>query len=199
MSDILSSNNKSLTSNSLHDLIGAGYQRNKKAEEVGFKHGVQLDHELSNSNHKVFVDPDKHNSTVVFTGSRKASDWLITDPAIALGLGKYTKRYKDSQKLISKVKDKYSDSKITTTGHSLGGYLAENVKADKKYTVNKATGIDGIGKKINKNQTDIVVKGDIVSPLAYTQKHKGKFIKIENSSINPIVSHKYSHLKKINI
>lgn len=187
-----------LDSNQLHDLIKASYQRNNTAEDIGMKHGYRLDHNLSNSEHKVFVDPDKQTSTVVFTGSRKAGDWLITDPAIALGLGKYTKRYKDSENVVKQVKEKYG-GQVDVAGHSLGGYLASNVKADNKYTVNKAAGLGDIGKTIGKNQTDIVVKGDIVSPLTYTQKHKGKLIEVGNKSYNPLVSHDYKHIKKINI
>lgn len=188
-----------LDSNALHDLIKASYKRNNTAEDIGISHGYRLDHKLSNSEHKVFVNPDNQSSTIVYTGSRKAKDFLITDPAIALGFGKYTQRYKDSQKVVNQVKNKYG-TEISTIGHSLGGFLSENVKGVKqKYTVNKLEGLDGIGKTIRKNQTDIVVQKDFASPLAYTQKHKGNFIKIKNNSYNPVKSHNYKHLKKINI
>ena len=189
-------NPEEVDKNTLNDLVTASYKRNREAEKLGEKNGYVLDHKLSNSQHKVFYDPVKNSSTVAFTGSRTVGDWLITDPMIALGLGKYTKRYKDSQKVVNQAKEKYGS--VDTVGHSLGGYLAGNVKgADKKITINKAEGLDGIGKTISKNQTDIVVKGDIVSPLAYTQKHKGKFIKIENNNLNPLVSHDFRHVKKL--
>lgn len=188
-----------LNSNTLHDLIKSSYKRNNTAEDIGLSHGYRLDHELSNSEHKVFVNPDNQSSTIAFTGSRKAKDFLITDPAVVLGLGKYTQRYKDSQQVVNKAKEKYGDN-INSIGHSLGGFLSENVKGVKrKYTVNKLEGIDALGKTIRKNQTDIVVDKDFASPISYTQKHKGKFIQIKNNSYNPVVAHNYKHLKKINI
>lgn len=182
--------------NGLHDLIESSYKRNRQAEDAGFKHGVQLDHNLSNSEHKVFVDPNTNNSTVVFTGSRKASDWLITNPMIALGLQKYTPRFKNSEKLVKKVKDKYNGT-ITAIGHSLGGRLAESAKADKKITINKAVGLGDIGKKINKNQTDIRTNKDIVSGLATTQKYKNNLVTIKTKGANLLDAHSYKHLKKI--
>jgi hypothetical protein len=198
MSDFYNDPN-GINSNSLHDLIKASYKRNNTAEDIAMKHGYRLDHELSNSENKVFVNPDNQSSTVVYAGSRKAGDFLITDPAITLGLGKYTKRYKDSQNIIHRAKEKYGNE-INTVGQSLGGWLSENVKGVKhKYTVNKLAGIGDIGKTISKNQTDIVVENDIPSLLSKTQKHKGKYIKIKNNSYNPVEAHNYKHLKKINI
>lgn len=191
-------NPSEISSNGLHDLIKSSYKRNNEAEELGARNGYRLDHKLSNSEHKVFVDPD-NNSTVVFAGSRKAGDWLITNPAVAVGLGKMTPRYDASQKVVNEAKNKYN-GKVTTIGHSVGGWLSENVNnADKKYTVNKAVGLGDVGKTVRKNQTDIIVNNDIISPLTYTQKHKGKLIKIKNKNINPLVAHNYKHLKKINI
>lgn len=187
-----------IDANVLHDLIEASYQRNNTAQDIGLNHGYQLDHSLSNSEHKVFVDPDNQSSTIVFTGSRKAGDWLITDPAVLLGLGKYTPRYKASEQVVEKVKQKYGDN-VNTVGHSLAGYLAENVNAKKKYTVNKATPITDIGKTIDKSQTDIRVEGDIVSPIANFQRHEGKYIKIKADGYNPMENHNYNHLRKINI
>lgn len=191
-------NPEEMSSNGLHDLVKSSYKRNNEAEQLGARHGYVLDHKLSNSEHKVFVDPDRQSSTVVFTGSRKAGDWLVTDPAIALGLGKYTKRYKDSENVMKQVKEKYNGP-TTTVGHSLGGWLGENVKADKKYTVNKATGLGDVGKTIRSNQTDIVVDKDPVSVLSATQKYKGNLIKVQNKNYNPLVSHDYKHITKINI
>ena len=179
----------------LHDLINASYQRNKKAEELGNKHNVQLDHQLSNSEHKVFRDPNTNNSSVVFTGTRKFGD-LLTDAALAVGLGKYTKRFKDSERVIRDVKKKYPDTKVTSVGHSLGGFLSENVKADKKITYNKGVGLGDIEKTISSNQTDIRTKFDPISILAGTQKHKNKLVSINSGVFN---AHGTQNLKNKNV
>jgi len=91
-----------LNKNFLHDLLDSSYKRNKEAEMIGNTHGLKLDHELSNSEHKIFVDPD-NNSHVVFTGSRKLGDW-ITNASLGLGLEKYHPRFANSEKVIDKAK-----------------------------------------------------------------------------------------------
>jgi hypothetical protein len=166
--------------NMLHDLLKASYKRNKEAELIGNQYNVKLDHHLSNSEHKVFHDPNTNSSSVVFTGTRKFGD-LITDGAVAVGLGKYTKRFKDSDKVIKDIKNKYPSTNITASGHSLGGTLSEHVKADKKITYNKGVGLGDIGKTIRNNQTDIRTTYDPISILSNTQKHKNKMINIDSA------------------
>jgi uncharacterized alpha/beta hydrolase family protein len=169
---------------------------NAKAANTVAESGYVLDKDLSNRQHKVFTDKNG-NPTVAYTGSRTAYDWLVTDPLLAVGLGKYTSRFKQSKRVMDKVKSKYQMRPITATGHSLGGYLADAVGANKVVTVDKAVGLDGIGKKIKKNQTDIRTTSDLVSGLSLTQ-HGGKHITIPNTvHLNPIYSHDIKHVKKI--
>lgn len=176
--------------NKLYDLIKSSYGKNNEAETIGNKYGLKLDPVLSNREHKVFVDPNTNNSSVVFTGTRKPKD-LVTDAALLFGLGKYTKRFKDSEKLIKDVRNKYSNGLIQTSGDSLGGTLAGYVKADSKITFNKGTGLGDIGKKIGKNQIDIRTKYDPVSLLSKTQPHANKQINIKSRYLDP---HKYKDL-----
>lgn len=176
--------------NKLYDLVKSSYKRNKEAEQIGGKYGLKLDPLLSNSEHKVFVDPNTNNTNVVFTGTRKFGD-VLTDGALLFGLGKYTKRFKDSDKLIKDVRNKYTNGLISTSGDSLGGTLAGYVKADSKITFNKGTGLGDIGKNIGKNQIDIRTKYDPVSLLSKTQTHANKQINIKSRYLDP---HKYKDL-----
>ena len=113
--------------NLLHDLLDSSYKRNKEAEMIGNVHGLKLDHELSNSENNVFVDPDK-NSHVVFAGTRKIPD-LLTDASLLLGLEEYHPRFINSKQLIDDkvVKSKYNNKSINAYGDSLGGRIAESV------------------------------------------------------------------------
>ena len=133
--------------NFLHDFLDSSYKRNKEAEMIGNVHGLKLDHDLSNSKNKVFVDPD-NNSHVVFTGTRKVGD-LITDSSLLLGLQDYHPRFINSKNLIDKVKSKYNNKNINAYGDSLGGRIAESVsdKVDRVITNNKAVGKNDIFKK----------------------------------------------------
>ena len=58
-----------IESNNLQKLIEASYKRNRKAEEIGKSVGFKLDHSLSNSNHKLFID--KNNNPYIKIPSNK--------------------------------------------------------------------------------------------------------------------------------
>jgi hypothetical protein len=194
--EILNSpNNEELKSSKLYDLIDASYKPNLPAEELGYKHGYRIDKKLSNHEQKVFIDKDD-NPTIVFTGSNKLRDWTHTNPALLLGLHHKTKRFQDAEKLTGEVRKKYK-GELTAVGYSLGGKLAEHVKADKKITVNKGAGLGDFGRTIGANQTDIRTTSDPVSLLSKTQKHKGQYIEIKSKSTHPIEAHKYSHIKQL--
>ena len=189
-------NVKSLHSDTVKDLLKASYKRNGEAEAIGKKGGFTLDHSLSNSEHKVFLDKE-NNPNVVYTGTRKAGDWL-TNAAVAVGLGRYTTRFRDSKKLMNDVKQKYKNKPVTTLGHSLGGGLAEYAGGDKVVTLDKAAGLGAFGKQISNNQTDIRTGNDPVSFLRNTQTG-GKKITIKNTKyLNPIYAHDLSHITKLN-
>lgn len=183
---------KPINPNQLKGLISASYERNGKARNIGSKLGYKLDDSLSNAEHKVFTDVN-NNPYVSFTGTRKFGD-VITDVALGVGLGRFTKRFQDSKKLINDVKNKYKNKFVTTVGHSLGGSLSEYAGGDKVITINKGVGIGGIGKNISKNQTDIRTGSDAVSILGRTQTG-GNQHTIKGTKF---LGHTYKHLNKFN-
>ena len=182
---------KPINPNQLKGLLSASYQRNGKARETGSKVGYKLDDSLSNSEHKVFTD-DNNNPYVAFTGSRKAGDFLISDTALAFGLGRFTPRFRESKKLMDDVKNKYKNKYVTTVGHSLGGSLAEHVGGNKIITVNKGVGVGGLFKNIDRRQTDIRTGSDPVSILSRTQFGGNK----QTIGKTGFLSHTYKHLNK---
>ena len=119
--------------NQLKGLISASYQRNGDARKIGSNVGYKLVDNLSNAEHKVFTDM-KGNPYVAFTGSRKVGDWA-TNAMIGVGLGRFTKRFQDSKKLVENVRKQYGNKPITTVGHSLGGSLSEYAGGDKVITL----------------------------------------------------------------
>eukprot|EP01038_Epipyxis_sp_PR26KG_P013991 gene13991-18762_t len=160
-----------MDSQNLNQLIKSSYAGVNEAESIGQKLGYKIDRDLSNRKHKVFID-ENNKPIVAYTGTRTASDWL-TDGALAVGLGGFTQRFKESKRVADKTRQKYGQP-LTILGHSLGGSLAEHSgsKNDKIITVDKGVGVFGIGKNISKNQTDIRSANDPVSLLALTQKAK---------------------------
>lgn len=187
-----------LNSRHLHSLLEASYAGTDQAREIGKQNGYLMDEELSNRKHRVFVD--KHdNAIIAFTGTRTYGD-VITDAALAVGLADMTYRFSDSLKLAEKVKKKYNHNPILAVGHSLGGSLAEHVNktgyVDKVISVNKGTGLFGIGKQLKNNHTDIRSATDFVSSLSTTQSGGRRFTIPDSYVVRPLRSHGAYNLKK---
>lgn len=187
-----------LNSRHLHNLLEASYAGTAEARKIALQNGYVMDEELSDRKQRVFRD--KHdNSIIAFTGTRTFGD-VMTDAALAVGLEDLTYRFTNSTKLAEKVKEKYHHSPIIAIGHSLGGSLAEHVNEsgviDKVITVNKGTGLGGIGKNINFNQTDIRTATDPVSFLATTQTGGKRFTVPDSFVVRPLRSHATYNIKK---
>ena len=184
-----------VSANEVKDLIEAGYSRTGEAEYIGKRYGLTLDKSLSKANHKVFFDKER-NPTVVYRGSKNEND-AMTDGLIAVGLEKYSTRFRESKDLMKDVTKKYNNKLVTSMGHSLGGSLAEYSGGDKIITINKGVGFGGIGKEISNKQTDIRTNNDVVSLLSKTQ-HGGKKVNIKTKNINLLKEHSHQNLLKLN-
>jgi len=160
-----------MDSQNLNQLIKSSYAGTNEAESIGRQLGYKIDRDLSNRKHKVYTD-ENNKPIIAYTGTRTLGDW-VTDGALAVGLGGYTQRFKESKRVADKVRNKYQQP-LTIIGHSLGGTLAEHSgnKRDKIITVDKGVGIGGLFKNIKRNQTDIRSANDPVSLLALTQNAK---------------------------
>ena len=185
---------EAINPNQLKGLIQAGYQRNGPARHIAKKQGYELIDKFSNAERKVFLD-NKKNPYIVNVGTRKFGDWG-TNTAVALGLGRFTNRFKDSKKLVENVRKEYGNRPITNIGDSLGGALAENSGGDRIITTNKASGIGALFKTLPKKQTDIRTGTDPVSVLARTQFGGNQFTIRGTNFIDPLKAHSYKNLNK---
>ena len=178
-------------------ILQASYQNPNEAKQTLTNSGYTLDEELSRPNAKVFVDK-KGRPNIAFRGSQRASDFLISDPLLALGLGKYDKRYSDAQNLTKQVQEKYH-KKVDTFGHSLGGRDAEISGANGHiYTYDKGVGIGDLFKTIPKKQMDIRTTNDIVSLGSLTQTHtKNNFKEIDKPNQTLLEAHDLNNLSSI--
>ena len=178
--------------NSLRPILEASYAKNKKAKQLLEGQNYKLDKRLSTKEAKVFINQDGKPNIAV-RGSKSVKDFLISDPLLALGLGKLDPRQKSTDKLIKKTIKKYG-SDPNLYGHSLAGALIDNAKTKGTITTfNKGVGLSGFGKKIKKNQTDIRTSGDLVSLISKTQK--GNKLTIKNNNI--LKAHGLVNLKKM--
>lgn len=65
-------------------------------------------------------------------GTTAAKD-LTTDVLVAFGLSHLSHRYRDLNELVKKIEQENEGSKITLTGHSLGGRLAHDIARKRGY------------------------------------------------------------------
>lgn len=155
----------------IKDILQSSYLNPSEAKTKLEDMGYQYDTELSSPESKVFYDPKTNKANITFRGSKRVEDWLIHDPALALGIP--TRRTRQANELLKKVEEKYK-TPVDLFGHSLGGHLAEeaggNLKSGNITTFNKGVGIKGLFKKIKSNQTDYRTSKDLVSALNLTQR-----------------------------
>ena len=113
------------------------------------------------------------------------------DPAALIGYTN-TSRVAQAKQLAKDTKNKYRVD-ATITGHSLGGYLAEQgkTKGSEVYTYNKAAGLPAVFSNIPKTQHDYRTPLDIPSFLGQYQKGDKNTV---SGSYNPIETHNIKYL-----
>jgi len=156
-------------SKSIKPILEASYKPVKQAKKDYEKLGYKFDTSLSSPESKVFVSPSGKPS-IAFRGSTTPQDFLITDSALALGLGKYTPRFKEAKELTKKVEQKYGMG-ADVYGHSMGATLGSYSGAKGNIiSYNKGVGLGDIGRTVPKNETEIRRSGDFVSALTALER-----------------------------
>jgi hypothetical protein len=101
-------------------------------------HGYNYVSDMSNPEAAVYVNHDQKKVLIAFRGT-VAWNWedIKTDIfGIALGNTKNSARFQRSKQLANKVYNVYRGYKVETTGHSLGGSLAQYVTQDTNGAIN---------------------------------------------------------------
>ena len=142
---------------------------------------------------KVYANPETEELIIAFCGTNSLDDFATDD--VQMIKGEVPEQYKDALKLYNSYAndENFKDYKITITGHSLGGALAqlvsstEGVEADKTITFNAfgAYNIFNNGKNEynfveNPDESKMfnyITEGDIVSN---TGRHLGQTTLIES-------------------
>lgn len=187
-------NGGSLQGDDLQNLLANSYN-----EELSDHNDFIVDKELSGRRVQVYHNPQTGQAVTVHRGTQGLKDWG-TDLQLALGM-KNNKRFKHAEKIQQKANEKYGEQNMTTTGHSLGAYLAEHTGGNSKETItyNKpTTPLDIFNKKkFNKNQFDIRTSKDAVSFLKPFRKNRND-ITLKSKSNNLLKEHHTSQLKFLN-
>jgi hypothetical protein len=155
-------------------LSEASYKKTKDRPLEVKSQGLDLIYQAQYSNERiaVYIDHKKKEIKIGFRGTVPTSlRDLISDVKIATGIGRDSDPYIiEAQALVKKLKSLYPDYKISTTGHSLGGFISREIA--KKENVeglgfNPGAGLPELfGKKDPKIFGTIRNEGDLVSALA---------------------------------
>lgn len=182
----------------LHDVLMNSYD--KKSNQANFlkDKGYTFDNELSNDNQQVYFNKDKGHLLFSVTGTHNLAD-VGTDTKLALGQLKDTKRYREAEMTFGKARERYSPTRTTAVGHSLGGSLVSKLNADEIITLDK--GAEPFVKTRN-NEKAYRTSGDIVSLFASGGKnvktlHKGGYNLTDPFSWYK--AHNISNIKDFNI
>jgi len=154
--------------NEIKTIFQSSYKPQREFAEDIAQYGYSYDPELSTMENKVFYDPKTKKASIAYRGSTTVNDWIGN---LKLGLGFKDPEAEKRIKLADKVKEKYGDIQ-NIYGFSRGGYLAERAGENtgaNVITYNKAILPDDIFKSIRPEQTDIRVKGDLVSAPSFFQ------------------------------
>ena len=147
----------------------------------------------------MYYDPDKKHAVLTHKGTsgdtylETAKDWG-NNAMYAVGLYKYTDRYKQGKKLQTATENKYGANNVSTLGHSQGSTLSRELGQNSKEIINLNPAYKG--EKPLKNEYNIRSSGDIVSVGLHGTK-RGHDILIPSEGINPLTEHKIDILDRI--
>ena len=179
----------------LQTVLKSSYLTKEQSSSLLSKNGYTMDNDLSNINTRVYYNPELDKSILTIRGTKNLLNDIPTYFSVFLGTTdlQNTKRFKDTEKIYNKAKEKYKN--LTIVGHSLGGSLANALPTDKNdrvFTYNKGVGL--INHNTKGNETALRTQTDIISFLSKNDKHTTNF---GGFNYNLLQSHNLDQLNKI--
>ena len=187
-----------LNASTFQNILKSGYKNpNEQSKNID---GYIRDDSLSGQRVQTYYNPETGHAVINHRGtSASAKDWL-NNLAYATGLYKHTGRYKNARDLQKKVEDKYGSKNVTTTGHSQGAMLAEELGKNTKESISldrPANLSSLLTHKTGKNHYDVRTNTDLVSSMIPLQRQSNKAITIDAGSYNPLKSHDVGQVAKL--
>ncbi len=152
---------------------------------------------------KIYKKRGTNKYVVGVRGTADAKDGLA-DAALALGLLKFTRRYKQDKAALQQFVKENPDAEIHTASHSLGGAVARqlgrdvgNVKGGTAY--NSAIGLDELlsPRRLGSvRQNRYSTRNDflrILSQPFLRKEHQAKVVATGLEGLNPLTAHKLTN------
>jgi hypothetical protein len=115
----------------LEEALNVSYSPLEKAQRKLQPYGYTLDTGLSTQQNKVFVQPQSKKLVFTTSGTNPFSPRDIATDAYLAFLGRaglqQTSRYKESEAVLKKAREKYPNYQKTLAGHSLGKTILGNL------------------------------------------------------------------------
>lgn len=189
----------------LYDVLKQSYNHDNDPNSFS-ENGFNYDPDISDHNNQIYYNKDKNKLLHTISGTKSLKD-IGTDLYLGLGLLKSTDRYKQSDDILKKAREKYKPDKVSVVGSSLGGAIASKIgkRNDNIITYNKPSLFN---EKIIKNERSYRKSGDLIS--IFNNKLNTKTIP-NNTYTLPYLptlrgvtkeayeNHKLKHLKNQNI
>lgn len=188
-----------ITASVLQSVIKNGYSKDPKNTNHDID-GYVIDKALSGQRVQVYHNPTKNHTIINHRGTKGIED-LITDMKLMLN-NKNNNRLRYGKNITDQAIQKYADSDITLTGHSLGSQIAKeaNGKHDKELIqLNPAITPHDLLDKQKNNETIIRSSLDPISMLHTIQpfQNKHKTITIGAKTLNPLTEHSSKILDRL--
>jgi hypothetical protein len=162
------------------------YKKHAGEIQKGLPQGYQLDEANSTRETKVYYNPETKKAVVAYRGTdlrdpKRFFKDLKSDFNIAIGKESKDKRFKEAEREFKKISHKYKGMgySLDTTGHSLGGQIANHVnkthkgEVEENLSFSRGSGIMEPFRKRPKNSYDFSHKRDLISLGARLSKDEG--------------------------
>ena len=115
----------------LEEALNVSYSPLEKTQRKLDPYGYKLDTTLSTAQNKVFIQPQSKKMVFTTSGTDPTSIRDLTTDAYLAFLGRagltQTTRYKESEAVLNKAREKYPKYKRSLIGHSLGSSVVSNL------------------------------------------------------------------------
>jgi hypothetical protein len=170
-------------------MLKESYKKPNERQNIG---DYIIDTSLSTPENVVYYNPKTKEVKNVYRGTEGTlKDWG-NNALYAVGLHKYSKRYKRADDIEKKVEQKYGTDNLDILGHSQSGAFTQELGKNAKNVVVLNPATHPIYAPKSKNTTVVRATNDVVSSLNKLNPFnwgKKANIEIKSKTANPITEH----------
>lgn len=176
-------------------MLKESYKKPNERQNIG---DYIIDPSLSTDENIVYYNPKTKEVKNVYRGTEGTlKDWG-NNMSYAMGLHKYSGRYKRANEIEKKVEEKYGTDNLDVLGHSQSGAFTQELGKNAKNVIVLNPATHPLYTPKSKNSTVVRASNDVVSSLNKLNPFnwgKKANIEIKSKTLNPITEHMPSVLE----